>query len=201
MKQADCISFCSVDCINHEYAVKSEIVAKELGENTIHVKVAINSTNFLDSHGDVHIPKLWNKSIKDNNVRPLIQEHVLKFDNIISENAIASVKKMQFKQLGIDLEGYSGVLIFETDINKEDNERMFDRYKKGKVKQHSVGMQYVTLHLCINSDDKYYYEEKEKWNKYIDSVANKDLAIEKGYFWAVTEAKIIEGSAVVLGSN
>jgi len=90
MKQADCISFCSVDCINHEYAVKSEIVAKELGENTIHVKVAINSTNFLDSHGDVHIPKLWNKSIKDNNVRPLIQEHVLKFDNIISENASLS---------------------------------------------------------------------------------------------------------------
>ena len=29
----------------------------------------------------------------------------------------------------------------------------------------------------------------------------KETAIEKGYFWAVLEAKLIEGSAVVIGSN
>jgi hypothetical protein len=32
-------------------------------------------------------------------------------------------------------------------------------------------------------------------------IANKSAADEKGYFWAVTEAKLIEISAVVIGSN
>jgi hypothetical protein len=32
-------------------------------------------------------------------------------------------------------------------------------------------------------------------------VANQDAAEEKGFFWAVKEAKVIEGSAVPLGSN
>lgn len=30
---------------------------------------------------------------------------------------------------------------------------------------------------------------------------NPEVAEEKGYFWAVTEAKVIEGSAVPIGSN
>jgi hypothetical protein len=32
-------------------------------------------------------------------------------------------------------------------------------------------------------------------------VVNKEVADTKGYFWAVTEAQFIEGSAVVKGSN
>jgi hypothetical protein len=62
-------------------------------------------------------------------------------------------------------------------------------------------MQYVQILLCINSEEKYYTEEKTNWDKYYPMVANKDVADERGCFWAVTEAKIIEGSAVVIGSN
>ena len=76
---------------------------------------------------------------------------------------------------------------------------MFQQYSEGFVNNHSVGMQYVKIALAINDED--YPEEKETWNKYINKVANQETAIEKGYFWAVTEAKLIEGSAVVLGSN
>ena len=32
-------------------------------------------------------------------------------------------------------------------------------------------------------------------------MTNKEIAEQYGYFWAVTEAKVIEGSAVVFGSN
>jgi len=32
-------------------------------------------------------------------------------------------------------------------------------------------------------------------------VINQEEAKEQGYFWAVTEAKLVEGSAVVKGSN
>ena len=44
-------------------------------------------------------------------------------------------------------------------------------------------------------------EEKKIWDKYYPVVANKEIADECGYFWVVTEAKVIEGSAVPIGSN
>jgi hypothetical protein len=57
------------------------------------------------------------------------------------------------------------------------------------------------LYLCINSNEAEYSAEKENWNKYYPMVINKEVADEKGFFWAVTEAKVIEGSAVIKGSN
>ena len=76
---------------------------------------------------------------------------------------------------------------------------MFEQYKQGYVDNHSVGMQYVKLRMCVN--DKDYEKGKEAWDQYIDQVANKDVAEKQGYFWAVLEAKAIEGSAVPNGSN
>ena len=60
---------------------------------------------------------------------------------------------------------------------------------------------YVKIEMCINSDSKWDVEEKENWDKYYPMVANKEMADNYGYFWAVSEAKVIEGSAVPLGSN
>ena len=62
-------------------------------------------------------------------------------------------------------------------------------------------MRYVKLELAINSESKWDAEEKAVWDKYYPEIVNKEQADERGYFWAVTEAKIVEGSAVVKGSN
>ena len=43
--------------------------------------------------------------------------------------------------------------------------------------------------------------EYAQWTKNIDRIANKDKAVKQGYFWAVSEAKLIEISAVLEGSN
>lgn len=62
-------------------------------------------------------------------------------------------------------------------------------------------MQYVKIYLCANSGEAWAKEYKDNWDKYIDYVANKSDAEALGMFWAVTEAKVIEGSSVVFGSN
>jgi len=76
---------------------------------------------------------------------------------------------------------------------------MFLQYANGYVKNHSVGMRYVQLVFCVN--DYNFGAEFEAWEKYFPMIANKEAAEEKGFFWAVKEAKVIEGSAVPLGSN
>jgi hypothetical protein len=108
---------------------------------------------------------------------------------------------MTWRELGFDYEGKTEALVFDSEVEKARNKFMFEQYARGYVKNHSVGMRYVNLFMCINSDEKYYIEEKENWDKYVGEVVNLSEAEETGYFWAVTEAKLVEGSAVPLGSN
>jgi hypothetical protein len=169
--------------------------------NKLKAKLVINTTNLLDSHGDVHLKGIWNKSVKEQKNILLLQEHRMTFDHIISDDVTASVKSMTWKSLGYDFDGSTEALVFETNIDKSRNEFMFTQYAKGYVREHSVGMRYVKIDLAINSESKWDAEYKEIWDKYYPEISNKELADERGYFWAVTEAKAVEGSAVVKGSN
>lgn len=199
-KNADAVSFGSLEVVSKkDLTNKSE--SKGNNTESLAVKVVINTTNFLDSHGDVHINGIWNKSISDNVSFLHLQEHNRSFDKIISDSAKGYTQLMTWKELGLSYEGSTEALIFDSIIEKKRNEFMLNQYSNGWVKNHSVGMRYVKLELAINSDAEWDKEEKAVWDKYYYLIANKDVADEKGYFWAVTEAKIIEGSAVVMGSN
>lgn len=169
--------------------------------SSINAKLIINTTGLMDSHSDVHIKGLWKKSLQEKKNAPLLQEHSMTFQGIISTEVKASVVDYTWKELGFNYEGTTQALQFDAIIGNQRNPYMFDQYRKQYVTNHSVGMQYVTLYMCINSEEKYYVEEKEYWDKYIKQVVNKEDAEAQGYFWAVTEAKFVEGSAVVLGSN
>jgi hypothetical protein len=173
-----------------------------LEKDVIEVKVVINTTNIMDSHKDVHIPGLWDKSLSENKRIMHIQEHKShEFKSIISsgDDLIATVKNYNWKDLGLNAEGKTQALEFQSKVRKERNEYMFNLYAKGLVDNHSVGMRYVKLVLCINDED--YGAEKEAWDKYYPEIVNNEEADKYGYFWAVTEAKVIEGSAVPNGSN
>ncbi|MCL1933059.1 MAG: hypothetical protein FWF53_04500 [Candidatus Azobacteroides sp.] len=195
MKKADSISF-DTGFLKSESASKSDDL---LSKDEIEVTAVINTTNLLDSHHDVHIDGLWNKSISEAKKIYHVQEHNMSFDHVISTDVKASTKKMTWKELGFDFDGTTEALIFDSKIKKDRNPFMFEQYAKGYIDNHSVGMRYVKLALCINDAD--FKEEKADWDKYIDRVADKEEAEKSGYFWAVTEAKLIEGSAVLMGSN
>lgn len=166
------------------------------------VKAIINTTNWLDSHMDVHLPGIWSKSLKENKMIMHVQEHKsYEFDKIIAEgeDLKAYAKSYTWKELGFDFKGKTEALTFDSNVRKERNQSMFNHYAKGYVKNHSVGMRYVKLVLCIN--DEGYAAEHECWEKYYPEIINPEMADMKGYFWAVKEAQVIEGSAVPLGSN
>ena len=78
---------------------------------------------------------------------------------------------------------------------------MFGLYANKEVDEHSVGMMYVKVLLAVNNDSKEYKEEFATWNKHIEDIVNRKAVEDQGFFWAVKEAKVIEGSAVVKGSN
>lgn len=188
------------DGINY-YSVLQNTNKAASESNNVEVKVVINTTNLMDSHDDVHLPGLWNKSLNDNKNIMHLQEHKMKFDSIISDgdDLRATVKEYTWEELGYSLEGKTQALVFDSVIKENRNKYMAAQYKQGFVKNHSVGMQYVKLIMAINDED--YGAEFEAWEKYYPMIANKERADDLGYFWAVKEAKVIEGSAVPVGSN
>ena len=185
-----------------EFATKDigvELPTKDMG--TVVIRCAINTTNYMDGHDDVHIPGLWKKSLSESKLIYHLQEHEMEFESVISDEVKAYTKSMTWKALGFDYAGNTEVLIFDSTVSPERNPFMYDQYVKGYVRNHSVGMQYVKIELAINSKEKGYEDEKAAWDKYYPTIVNKDASDEQGYFFAVTEAKVIEGSAVVRGSN
>lgn len=167
------------------------------------VKVVINTTNLLDSHMDVHLPGIWDKSLNENKSIMFLQEHRMAFDKIIADGGdlTALTENFVWSALGQKFPGVTEALVFEANIRKSRNEFMLDQYANGFVKQHSVGMRYIQLGLALNDSSSSNASEFEAWEKYFNEIVNPEVADEKGFFWFVKEAKAIEGSAVPLGSN
>ena len=201
LKFADAVSFYSpvINKDGSEIKAEPKTAAELMKQDAIKVRVVINTTNLMDSHRDVHMKGTFKQSVKQNKSFLHLQEHQSKFEAIISDEAKASLKIYDWADLGYDFKGQTEALVFDSEIRADRNKFMFEQYAKGFVKNHSVGMQYINIEMAVN--DERYPAEKAIWDKWIEEVANKDEAERVGYFWAVTEAKVIEGSAVVRGSN
>ena len=159
-----------------------------------------NTYMWFDSHEDVHAKNVFSKSIKErkNNIFHL-HDHEFKITAKVGDPLDIYESEIKWKDLNVDKEGSTDALFMDTEIFKEYNAQIFNEYKKNKINQHSVGMQYVKIDLAVN--DESFDDEYKVWSENIDQIGNKEKAEKKGYFWFVREAKLIEVSAVLLGSN
>lgn len=203
LKQADAFSFMT-EPLKDSFSNKSfkDKSSNILNKDVLDVTAVINTTGILDSHRDVHVKGIWDKSLKENKRIMHVQEHKsYSFDKIISsgDDLKAYVKNFSWKDLGYDFEGKTQALMFDSKVRKDRNSYMHEQYAKKFVDNHSVGMYYVKLLTCINDED--YPVQKENWEKYEEEIVNREALDRVKYFWAVLEAKAIEGSAVPNGSN
>ena len=134
-------------------------------------------------------------------------KEILEDRNLAIHKKKSEVQKSDYSSVLIDsvnkaeINGLSKleVLVYEAVIKRQRNEEMFKNYLNGYVLNHSVGMRYVKILFCYDNSDPSYSQEKENFEKYSPMIVNQESIGE--YFWAVIEAKNIEGSAVVKGSN
>lgn len=182
-------------------AEKADTATKLEDATVIMISAVSNACNYYDSHGDVSINGSWNRTAKNQKSGLHLQEHKSTFDKLISDEVSFKVETKTWKELGFDYEGSTECLVMYSRAEKETNPFMFEKYVKGKVKNHSSGLMYVAMELAVNNSADWAKEEKEIWDKYYPLIVNKDDVDERGYFWAVTEQKILENSAVLRGSN
>lgn len=192
------------------YTIKSDSVAKESGspkklEYGDTVYPVINSINYLDSHSDVHLRGIWDKSVEAQTGKVyFIINHELSLGNVISypSDVEPMIKDVEWSKLGKTYPGFTQVLIFKTKITDKSNDSAFKVLRDGEDIEYSIRMQYVKLELAINDSGEGYKAEKAVFDKYLPLIVNQEKAVEDGFFWAVHEAKIYkEGSMVLAASN
>jgi len=170
-----------------------------------YVYPVINSTGYMDSHSDVHLSSIWNKSAQEKNGMIVWDSnHELKIGSEVAypKDVNIMLKDMRFSDLGYNSNKQTTALIFEVQKDAIVNKSIIDRIDKGIATQHSVRMRYVKMEFAMNSNEEEDQLYKMRYDKYIEDIANKEIAEDQGYFWAVLEAEIVaEGSSVVNGSN
>ena len=195
-----------------EYKTKSEPVLKsgifvkefqpiieDITGDFIQVKTIINTTNVIDSHLDLHLKGIWNKTVKDSPFSHHLKSHKSDFEFVISNKAKSYNEAMNFKDLGLSVDMEMDANINEFIMERKKLPIMFDAYKNGEVNEHSIGMMYVDLDIAFWDESS--QKEMDFFNQAKSKAINPEVADEYGYLWVVSEAKKREGSAVVFGSN
>src|SRR6056297_2018047 len=115
IKKADAVSF----LVPAEKNTTAK--ALQVEDGIIKIRAIINTTNWIDSHEDLHVPGLWKKSLQENKNIMHLQEHKMQFDKIIAdgEELEAFTKNYTFKQLGIDIDGTTQALVFDSIVKQE----------------------------------------------------------------------------------
>ena len=180
---------------------KALSTSKENDTDSIIKRTVIGNTyNWLDSHGDVHLEGTFGKSISERQNKIWhLHDHEQKITAKVGIPSKIYEAPVEWSDLGIKKAGTTTALMMDSDIRKDYNNLIFQEYKDGNIDQHSVGMYYVKIDFAVN--DKDHKAEFKTWNDNIENIGNREKAEELGYFYAVKEAKLVEISAVLQGSN
>ena len=172
----------------------------EDNDDEVYRTIVGNTYYWMDGHDDVHTKGCFTKSIKERSNRIFhLHDHEYKLTSRVGDPQEITEKDISWRDLGVDIEGETTSLLMLSKIRKDYNSSIYSDYKNMKIDQHSVGMRYEKILFATN--DARFIDEKKNWDDVYPLLANKEAADEKGYFWIVKEASLIEISAVLMGSN
>jgi hypothetical protein len=162
--------------------------------------IIANTYLWMDSHDDVHLENVFAKSISENKRIRHLHDHVQMLDGKVGRPIGFEEKAISWRELGLGKTGMTQALFMESEVLSAYNEKVYNEYLNDEIDQHSVGMQYTRIELAVN-DETNYPNEYKVYQQHIAKIGNRAKVEDQGFFFAVSEAKLLEVSAVLLGSN
>lgn len=183
-------------------AVKN--VGFEADKNSIYP--IISTTNYFDSHKDVHFYGSMTKTAKEQQGKVMYAlDHELKYNSILAwqKDVNMFIADVPWAVVGKSYEGNTQALIFGIKKDAIRNKEVLSDIENMKMEfENSIRMVYYKITMGMNSEKKEHKENKDYFDSRIDLIANKEDAIEDGYFFGVEELGIHkEGSLVVAGGS
>ncbi|HWZ03028.1 MAG TPA: hypothetical protein VNX40_05405 [Mucilaginibacter sp.] len=186
--------------VNTKATIKED--GSMLGPDEIEVNAIANLSGWCDSYMDVMIKDNWNKTISDKAIVYHLKNHEYSTDDVVGKNPELYTKIMPMEYFGITSDVVKAqALLMRSVVPKEYDSKTYLLYRDNQIKQHSIGLRYIQIVLCMNSDLEEDVTYKKNWDKYYPCVINKDLVDQYRYFFAVIESQILENSCVLFGAN
>ena len=187
---------------------KVETIKADLDDDNYYY-IVTNTTKILDSHTDLHIDGLWNRTANNQSGKNyLVDTHELSISATIArkEDVEILVQEIPFSMLGYAYSGNTQALIYKIPKDKIIDQKAKNWLDSNDDIEASVRMKYVQIVFAMNSDDPEDEFYKNNFNEFINEIANKEEYEEEYgeiiYFWVVKEAKNVDESSLVLrGSN
>ncbi len=185
---------------NSFYSVKSghtdlQVKDVDLEKNT--VQFVGNTYNFMDSDQDVLFPGVAKKSIQERGVNSNAHAKIKHIsDHKLDTNHLVGVPTLieERNENGFD------VLYLESKIpNTQQGRDHLIKYQEGLYDNHSIGFNYIDIAIADKESSN--EDERNRYNKYISQIINKDDVEKLGYFFAVKEIALWEVSVVPFGAN
>jgi len=186
--------------VNEKQTIKED--GEALGDGEIEVNAIANLSGWCDSYMDVMIKDNWNKTIADKSIVYHLKNHKYTTDDIVGKNPELYTKNFDLSYFGITSDVQKAqALMMRSIVSKDYDKKTYLLYKDNQIKQHSIGLRYIQIVLCLDSELEEDKEYKKNWDKYYKQVINKEKVDVYGYFFAVIEAQILENSCVLFGAN
>lgn len=167
--------------------------------------IAVNTTNILDSHDDLHVNGIWNTTVKDQQGKNyLVDTHSITIDTTIvkKEHIEMFVATVAFEALGYPYKGDTQVLVYKFRKDQVIHDKARYWLESGDEIQASVRMRYVTIEFALDSNAPEDEVFKKRYVEYLGKIANRQDFDYIPYFFIVKEAiNQRESSLVPFGSN
>lgn len=185
--------------------IDTDVIKTDATFKENYIYPVINTIGYLDSHNDLHVQGLFNKSAREQQGNIFyVADHDLKTTTTIAWKSDVKllIKDIEWSLVGKSYGGKTQALIFEIAKDKIRLDIAKSIINDKLDIENSVRMRYFNIALCYNSDKEDDKDYKKNFDKYYPQIANKEDFNEIIYFYAVLEAGIVsEGSMVLQGSN
>jgi hypothetical protein len=164
----------------------------------------VSTTNYMDSHDDVHWETSMNKTAKDQQGKVYFcTDH-----NFTSQGIVVPKSKIEmftrsipWSLVGKSYEGNTTALIFGFDKNDIINSTAKILLETEKDIECSVRMIYIKVALGMNSKHKDHSDNLAYFEANIGRIVNRERAEKLGYFFGVEELGIRGEASMVLGGG
>lgn len=186
--------------INDPYIVKTTAnTTKDADTSSRTVSGLFGTYFYIDSDKDMLLTGCAKKSISERGVGCKKGNKIKHLkDHEWSEN-IARIDVLEERE--VEFEGRSLTGIYHESFYPEstDSNDMLIKIAAGLYDARSIGYQYENIIYCSRDSDD--IKTRENYDKYIQLAINPEEAERDGYFWAVKEIRLWEGSDVSFGAN
>jgi hypothetical protein len=172
---------------------------KDVDLNARTITGMFNSYFYIDSDLDMLLPNCAAKSISERGANSKKGNKIKHLKDHDWSKNMARIDVLDERAVEYDGKTIQGIYHESYFPEAQDSTDLLIKIQEGIYDSRSIGFNYVTLLLC--AADSPNELESKGWEEYYPKALNPEVADQYGYFWAVKEIKLWEGSDVSFGAN